>query len=62
MPIVEVKMWEGRSEEEKAEIIERITEALSDVLGVSAEHIEVVIYDIPKQNWGIRGKPSSKLT
>ncbi len=60
MPVVEVKIWEGRSKEDKAKIIKGITKVLVD-LGIPAEAVTVIIYDIPKHNWGSRGKPHSEL-
>lgn len=59
MPIVEVKMWEGRSKKKKAEIIKRVTDVLCDTLGISTEHVTVIIHEVPKHNWGMKGKPSS---
>ena len=60
MPIVMIEMWEGRTEEQKAKLIKGITNAFS-VIGVSAESLNIVIHDIPKSNWSIRGEQASKL-
>jgi 4-oxalocrotonate tautomerase len=57
MPVIEVKMWEGRSKEDKAKIIKQITQTFVE-MGVPEESVHVIIYDIPKMNWGSRGKPS----
>lgn len=56
MPIVEVKMWEGRSAEDKDRLIAAISGAFEDALGVQSEHLHIVITDVPKENWGSRGK------
>jgi len=56
MPIVEVKMWEGRSAEQKNDLIAAISEAFKDSLNVDPEHLHIVILDVPKENWGSRGK------
>ncbi|MEM2876223.1 MAG: tautomerase family protein [Candidatus Bathyarchaeia archaeon] len=58
MPVIEVKMWEGRTKEQKAKIIEGITKVFMEV-GVPAEHVIVILTDIPKMNWGSGGKPSA---
>ncbi|MBU0614811.1 MAG: tautomerase family protein [Nanoarchaeota archaeon] len=60
MPIVEVKMWSGRTEEQKEQIIQGITKVLEDV-GVPAEKTTVIITDYPKSNWGTKGVQASKL-
>ena len=59
MPIVEVKMWKGVSEEAAEKIISGITKVLVD-LGIPERAVEVVIQEVPKAHWGIGGKPASK--
>ena len=53
-------MWSGRTEEQKEKLIEGIASAFAEI-GVSAEHLSVIIHDVPKSNWGVRGKQASKL-
>ena len=60
MPVVIVEMWEGRTDEQKEELIRGITEAFERI-GVPAEALNIIIHDIPKANWGLRGKQASKL-
>ena len=60
MPVVIVEMWAGRTEEQKATIIRGITKAFEEA-GISPEHVEVIIHDVPKINWGIGGEQASKL-
>lgn len=45
MPFVEVHWYEGRSDDQKAEIAKRIEEALVDVAGVPREHCWVRFSD-----------------
>lgn len=61
MPVVRIEMWEGRTDEQKEILIRKVTEAFGET-GVSAEHVTVVIYDVPKSNWGMRGKQASRVT
>lgn len=60
MPVVIVEMWAGRTEEQKAAIIRGITKAFEEI-GVKSEHVQIIIHDVPKTNWGIGGKQASKL-
>ncbi len=60
MPIVDVKMWKGVSDEAAEKIISGITKVLVD-LGIPERAVEVVIHEIPKAHWGIGGKPASKV-
>ena len=59
MPVVEVNMWEGRSAEQKEKLIKSITKAFGEI-GVTPEHLTIIIHDIPKTNWGMRGQQASK--
>jgi phenylpyruvate tautomerase PptA (4-oxalocrotonate tautomerase family) len=40
----------GRTEEQKAELLQRITEEVGGILGLSPEHVWVYICDIPGEN------------
>jgi 4-oxalocrotonate tautomerase family enzyme len=59
MPVVEVKTWAGKSPEVKARIIEGITKVFEG-LGIPATAVTVVILDVPKDSWGMDGKPVSQ--
>lgn len=60
MPVVIVEMWQGRTDEQKARLIKGITKAFEDI-GVKPKAVQVVIHDVPKSNWGIRGEQASTL-
>lgn len=59
MPVVEVKTWAGKSPEVKARIIEGITTVFED-LGIPASSVTVMILDVPKDSWGMAGKPAGQ--
>ena len=54
MPFVEVHWYEGRSDEQKAEIAKRISEALIDVAGVTPDHCWVKFSDSSKSDFIIQ--------
>jgi 4-oxalocrotonate tautomerase len=60
MPVVTVEMWEGRTSEQKERLIKGITKAFEEI-GVKPELLHIIIHDVPKTNWGMRGEQSSKL-
>ena len=60
MPVVIVEMWEGRTEKQKEKLIKAITRAFEEI-GVKAEWLNIIIHDVPKSNWGMRGEQASKL-
>lgn len=51
MPFVEVHWFEGRSDEQKAEIAARIEAALIEVAGVSPDHCWVKFSDSSKADF-----------
>lgn len=61
MPLAQIHILEGRSEEQKRAVIEKVTQALVDAVGAPKETVRVVIYDIPKENWGIAGTSAKAL-
>ncbi|MBB5174127.1 2-hydroxymuconate tautomerase [Texcoconibacillus texcoconensis] len=56
MPIVTVKMLEGRTDEQKKQLVEKVTDAVTETTGASAERVSVVIEEMDKSNFGIAGK------
>lgn len=60
MPVVIVEMWQGRTEDQKTKLIKGITKAFEDI-GVQADHLHIIIHDVPKCNWGTHGEPASKM-
>jgi phenylpyruvate tautomerase PptA (4-oxalocrotonate tautomerase family) len=51
MPFVEVHWFEGRSDEQKAEIAKRFEQALIEVAGVSPDHCWIKFYDSAKTDF-----------
>jgi 4-oxalocrotonate tautomerase len=54
-------MLEGRTEDQKRAVIEKVTAALQEAVGAPKETIRVWIQDVPKQNWGIAGVSTKDL-
>jgi 4-oxalocrotonate tautomerase len=59
MPVVVVEMWDGRTVDQKKILVEGITETFVKI-GIPAEAVQVVIHDVPRQNWGLGGKLASE--
>lgn len=51
MPHVIVKLWPGRSEEQKRELSERIVKDMMASLGSSEASISVAIEEVPREQW-----------
>ena len=57
MPYVNIKITEeGATAEQKARLIEGVTNLLRDVLGKNPASTFVVIDEVPTDNWGIAGE------
>ncbi|WP_369855736.1 4-oxalocrotonate tautomerase family protein [Candidatus Thalassolituus haligoni] len=55
MPIATIQMIEGRSEEVKREIIEKVTQTLAEASNSPVEAIRIIIQEVPSTNWGKAG-------
>lgn len=60
MPVVIVEMWEGRTVEQKRQLVEGITSVIVNT-GVRPEAVQIILKDNPKHNWGIAGKLASEV-
>ncbi|MFA5801304.1 MAG: 2-hydroxymuconate tautomerase [Thermoleophilia bacterium] len=56
MPFVEIKLYEGRTREQKEALVDRITEAFVDIAGTPKEHVWIVFRDVPKDQWAMNGE------
>ena len=57
MPYVNIRITdEGVTSEQKARLIEGVTDLLKDVLGKNPATTVVVIDEVPTDNWGIAGE------
>ena len=60
MPLVTIEMYEGRSVEQKKNLVKEVTEAVVRTTGTTEDHVWIIIKDVPKHNWGMKGKLSSE--
>ena len=51
MPHIIAKLAAGRSDRIKQELAERLTLAMTDVLGLDADAISIAMEDVPSQEW-----------
>ena len=59
MPVVTVEMWEGRTVEQKKQLVAGITETFEKT-GVPPDHVHIILKDNPKHNWASGGKLASE--
>lgn len=61
MPFAQIYLLEGRTEEQKKALIEKVTQAICEAVGAPIENVRVWIHDMPKANWGIGGESAKDL-
>lgn len=61
MPFAQIYMLEGRDAAQKKAVIEKVTAALMEAVGVPKDAVRVCILEVPKENWGIAGVSAKDL-
>ncbi|MEO6624412.1 MAG: 4-oxalocrotonate tautomerase [Burkholderiaceae bacterium] len=56
MPTYHVEMMEGRTIEQKKKLVAEITRVSVEVLGGSAESVDILIADVKRENWATGGR------
>ncbi|QDP41697.1 2-hydroxymuconate tautomerase [Radiobacillus deserti] len=56
MPYVTVKMLEGRTDEQKKNLVEKVTDAVVETTGANKEKVVVFIEEMSKNDYGVAGK------
>ncbi|HEX8547161.1 MAG TPA: tautomerase family protein [Cytophagaceae bacterium] len=60
--IIEISVFEGRSVEAKKKLHRLLFEKFNSELGISSIDLEIIIFETPMHNWGIRGKSGDELS
>lgn len=55
MPYVNIQITKGATKDQKAELVQDVTDSLVRVLDKRPEHTHVVIQEIDDENWGFSG-------
>lgn len=55
MPIIQVQVLEGRSDEKIKDLVAGITKTAVETLGVKPEQVRVIVQPIPHKYWGVGG-------
>ncbi|WP_407408102.1 2-hydroxymuconate tautomerase [Peribacillus sp.] len=55
MPYVTVKMLEGRTEEQKKALVEKVTAAVSETTGAPKEAVTIFIEEMAKNHLAVAG-------
>lgn len=60
MPVVNISMFEGRSDEAKQKIAKDVTESIVKNTGVDPNYIYVIFEDVATKNWAVAGEVYSE--
>lgn len=56
MPLAQISILEGRTEEMIAQMAEAVTDAISQTLSAPRERIRVVVTEVPAERWFVAGE------
>lgn len=57
MPIIQIHIRKGRTEEQKRELMKRVTDAVEESLGVKRESIRIMIHELDGLHYSVSGIP-----
>ena len=55
MPLIRVELLEGRTPEQKKALVKALTEAAVQTIGAKPENVDVMLFDISRQDWASGG-------
>lgn len=55
MPTIRVELMEGRTPEQKKNLVQALTQAVVDTLGSKPESVDVVLFDVKRSDWATGG-------
>ncbi|MGD9673100.1 MAG: 4-oxalocrotonate tautomerase family protein [Candidatus Nitrosocosmicus sp.] len=55
MPVIQITISQGRTVEQKRELIKVLTGETARIMKTQEEKIRVLIYEVSKENWGNGG-------
>ncbi len=61
MPIAQINIIEGRSDEQKEKLIKKVTQAIHEAIDAPEQNVRVIINEMPKQHFGIGGESVKKM-
>ncbi len=55
MPVIQVTMSQGRTVEQKRELVKVLTREAARILNTKEDTVRILIYEVSKENWGNAG-------
>jgi len=55
MPLIQVDMFEGRTDEQIKIYVRALTDTTCQLLGCTPEDVTIILRDVPRSRWSIGG-------
>ncbi|MGA9149736.1 MAG: 2-hydroxymuconate tautomerase family protein [Candidatus Nitrosopolaris sp.] len=55
MPVIQITISQGRSVEQKRELVKVLTEETARIMKSEQDKVRILIYEVSKENWGNAG-------
>jgi 4-oxalocrotonate tautomerase len=55
MPVIQITMSQGRSVQEKRELVKVLTRETARIMKTDEQKIRILIYEVSRENWGNAG-------
>ncbi|HXX96418.1 MAG TPA: tautomerase family protein [Candidatus Bathyarchaeia archaeon] len=55
MPVIQITISQGRSVEQKREIVKVLTKETARIMKTEEDKVRILIYEVSKENWGNAG-------
>lgn len=56
MPTIRVEMFEGRTPEQKKNLVKALTQACVETIGAKPESVDILLFDIKPGEWATGGE------
>lgn len=60
MPVVNVAMYAGRTDQQKSDLAKAITKAISETAGIPDSATTIIFQDVQKTEWAVGGVMASE--
>jgi 4-oxalocrotonate tautomerase len=57
VPIAQILILEGRTPEQRREMMRSVTRAIAEALDANPETVRVIIQEVAAESWGVGGIP-----
>ncbi|ODT69703.1 MAG: 4-oxalocrotonate tautomerase [Pelagibacterium sp. SCN 63-23] len=58
--VIEISLFVGRTIEAKRRLYAALVEAVAP-FGLAAHDLKVILNEVPRENWGLKGRPGSEI-